>query len=290
MDADGGVRLFVDCKRPVPGAGAEAQRIGRPGRIALDALGLAGERLGGQAMTGPDRPHQWLNHQRHGPLPALLLLLTVATGVVDAVSILALGRVFVANMTGNIVFIGFALAGAPGFSLVAAVLALAGFLIGAAACGPLIGRWRQARGRLLAVVTTVEAILLAGALAIAALSAEPFGDTARNLIAVVSAIALGMQNAAARELAVPDATTTVLTMTLTGFAADLRERNVPVLIRRLLAIVAMLVGALVGAILVQRRDTTWALALAVVLVTIVCAAAWTRGRRPGPWQTPAQTR
>ena len=241
-------------------------------------------------MARADRRHQWLNHPRHGPLPALLLSLTVATGVVDAVSILALGRVFVANMTGNIVFIGFALAGAPGFSLVAAVLALAGFLIGAAACGPAISRWRQARGRLLAVVTTVESLLLAGALTVAAGSAEPFGDTARNLIAVVSAIALGMQNAAARELAVPDATTTVLTMTLTGFAADLRERNVPVLIRRLLAIVAMLVGALLGAILVLRRDTTWALALAVALVTIVCAAAWTFGRRPGPWQTPARTR
>src|SRR5690242_7365512 len=125
-------------------------------------------------------------------------------------------------------------------------------------CGPAISRWRQARGRLLAAVTTVESLLLAGALAIAAGSTEPFGDTARNLIAVVSAIALGMQNAAARELAVPDATTTVLTMTLTGFAADLRDRNVPVLIRRLLAIVAMLVGALIGAILVLRRDTTWA--------------------------------
>ena len=136
----------------------------------------------------------------------------------------------------------------------------------------------------------MESLLLAGALTIAAGSAEPFGDTARNLIAVVSAIALGMQNAAARELAVPDATTTVLTMTLTGFAADLRERNVPVLIRRLLAIVAMLVGALVGAILVLRRDTTWALAVAVALVTIVCAAAWTFGRRPGPGQTPARTR
>ena len=122
-------------------------------------------------------------------------------------------------------------------------------------------------------------LLLAGALTIAAGSAEPFGDTARNLIAVVSAIALGMQNAAARELAVPDATTTVLTMTLTGFAADLRERNVPVLIRRLLAIVAMLVGALIGAILVLRRDTTWALALAVALVTIVCAAAFAGSSR-----------
>jgi hypothetical protein len=48
---------------------------------------------------------------RFGPLPGLLLILTAVTGVVDAVSILALGRVFVANMTGNVVFAGFALAG-----------------------------------------------------------------------------------------------------------------------------------------------------------------------------------
>ncbi len=39
-----------------------------------------------------------------GPLPELLLTLTLVTGVVDAVSILSLGRVFVANMTGNVVF------------------------------------------------------------------------------------------------------------------------------------------------------------------------------------------
>ena len=50
----------------------------------------------------------------YGPLPALLLILTAVSGVVDAVSILSLGRVFVANMTGNVVFVGFAIAGAPG--------------------------------------------------------------------------------------------------------------------------------------------------------------------------------
>jgi uncharacterized membrane protein YoaK (UPF0700 family) len=67
----------------------------------------------------------------HGPLPALLLGLTVVSGVIDAVSILALGRVFVANMTGNVVFVGFAISGAPGFSLAASLFALVGFLTGA---------------------------------------------------------------------------------------------------------------------------------------------------------------
>jgi uncharacterized membrane protein YoaK (UPF0700 family) len=234
------------------------------------------------------RQSLWWNHPQHGPLPALLLVLTVATGVVDGVSFLALGRVFIANMTGNIVFIGFALAGAPGFALVASLLALAGFLIGAAVCGPVITRWRAARGRLLAVVTTAETALLAGALAIAAVATEPFGSAPRNLIAIVAATALGMQNAAARELAVPDATTTVLTMTLTGFAADLRQRNGRVLLRRLLAVAAMFLGALVGATLVLRQSATGALALALALVAVGCVAAWVLGRRAGAWQTPAR--
>jgi uncharacterized membrane protein YoaK (UPF0700 family) len=227
---------------------------------------------------------QWFNHPRHGPLPALLLVLTVATGVVDAVSILALGRVFIANMTGNVVFIGFALAGAPGFSLIASLLALAGFLLGAAAGGPVVTRFRESRGRLLAVVTTTELVLLAGALLIAAVTGEPFTATPRDLIVLVAATALGLQNAAARELAVPDATTTVLTMTLTGFAADLRQRNGQVVLRRLLAVAAMLLGALAGAALVLRESATWALALALLLVTVVCASAWVFGRRPGGWQ------
>jgi uncharacterized membrane protein YoaK (UPF0700 family) len=229
---------------------------------------------------------QWFDHPRHGPLPVLLLMLTVATGVVDAVSILALGRVFIANMTGNVVFVGFALAGAPGFSLIASLLALSGFLIGAAAGGPLTTRFRGSRGRLLAVVSSVELVLLAVTVVIAAMSTEPFAPMPRDLIVVIAATALGLQNAAARDLAVPDATTTVLTMTLTGFAADLRHRNGPVVLRRLLAVVAMLGGALVGATLVVRGSAMWALALALFLVAVVCAGAWTSGRRPGAWQAP----
>ena len=70
-------------------------------------------------------------NDRHGPLPPLMVLLTVVTGLVDAFSYLVLGHVFVANMTGNVVFAGFALAGASGFSLTATVVALAAFAAGA---------------------------------------------------------------------------------------------------------------------------------------------------------------
>jgi hypothetical protein len=103
-----------------------------------------------------------------GPLPPLLLTLTVVTGVVDAVSILRLGRVFVANMTGNVVFSGFALVGAPGFSLRASLAALAGFLVGALAGGVLAGRLGRDRGLLLRAGAAAELVLVAGALALTA--------------------------------------------------------------------------------------------------------------------------
>ncbi|MGA9832579.1 MAG: DUF1275 family protein, partial [Trebonia sp.] len=93
-----------------------------------------------QAPRPPGFPRSLVAHPAYGPLPALLLILTVVTGVVDSISILALGRVFVANMTGNVVFAGFAIVGAPGFSLGASRFALAGFLVGAAAGGAVITR------------------------------------------------------------------------------------------------------------------------------------------------------
>ncbi|WP_375476235.1 DUF1275 family protein [uncultured Jatrophihabitans sp.] len=76
-------------------------------------------------------------------------MLTISTGMVDAVSILALGRVFVANMTGNIVFIGFGLAGAPGFSLQASAIALAALLVGAGVGGIAVARFGARRAVLL---------------------------------------------------------------------------------------------------------------------------------------------
>ena len=49
----------------------------------------------------------------HGLLPPLLLGMTVVTGLVDAFSYLTLGHVFVANMTGNVVFLAFGLLDSP---------------------------------------------------------------------------------------------------------------------------------------------------------------------------------
>ena len=75
---------------------------------------------------------------RDGILPLVLLGLTVTTGIVDAVSYLAFGHVFTANMTGNVVFLGFAAAGAEGLSIGRSGTALAAFLAGAVLGGPLV--------------------------------------------------------------------------------------------------------------------------------------------------------
>src|ERR1019366_7950213 len=71
------------------------------------------------------------------PLLRTLVALTLISGLVDAVSYLGLGHVFTANMTGNVVVLGFAAAGAAGFSVLASLTSLGAFLLAAlcAGCG-----------------------------------------------------------------------------------------------------------------------------------------------------------
>lgn len=114
---------------------------------------------------------------------------------------------------------------------------------------------------------------------------RPYSALAVDVAVALAAVALGLRNAAVRRLAVPDLTTTVLTMTLTGIAADVRQRNIAVVVRRLLSVAAMLLGALIGALLVRHTDPSAGFFLAAALAAVVAVtAAWT-SRRPAPWQT-----
>jgi uncharacterized membrane protein YoaK (UPF0700 family) len=207
--------------------------------------------------------------------------LTALTGVVDAVSILSLGRVFVANMTGNVVFVGFAIAGAPGFSLSASLAALAGFLVGAFGGGHLISTTTRRGVALLRDAVAAELLLVAVALALAAAAGAPYTGVARVVLAAMLAIAMGVQNAVARSLAVPDLTTTVLTMTLTGLAADASPRA-SALARRVLAVATMLAGGTAGALLVLNVSAVAALAAATAIVLATAAAAAVAAARIQP--------
>jgi uncharacterized membrane protein YoaK (UPF0700 family) len=94
------------------------------------------------------------------------------------------------------------------------------------------------------------------------------GDTVIGLLA----LAMGVRNATVRRLGVPDLTTTVLTLTLTGLAADLRHlrANHSAALRRSCAVLAMLTGALAGALLL-KVGLAWVLALAAVLAAVAGA-------------------
>jgi uncharacterized membrane protein YoaK (UPF0700 family) len=220
-----------------------------------------------------------------GPLPPLLLTLTVVTGLVDATSYLKLGHVFVANMTGNVVFLGFGIAGAGGISVWASLTALGSFLVGGVGGGRIGVRWSSDRGRQLAVTATAELLLVTGALVIAAFSTHQIGTASRYAVIVLLAIAMGFQNTTSRRLAVADLTTTVLTMTLTGIAADAALAGGPgsKFGRRALSVAAMLLGALVGGLLVLKVDNPAPLALAAGLLWVVSFFSYRASRSTPEW-------
>ena len=209
-----------------------------------------------------------LRDERHGSLPALLLVLTIVTGLVDAVSYLKLGHVFVANMTGNIVFLGFAIAGATDFSLPASVVAVAAFLAGALAGGRLGATAGRHRGRLLAIASYIQIGLVGAALVVSTRAFDTDNGSGRYALIVLLALAMGLQNATARRLGVPDLTTTVLTLTLTGLAADspLAGGKNPGFVRRLMATATMFLGAAIGAVLIFHVSVSAVLALALALL------------------------
>ena len=191
------------------------------------------------------------------PLSRALLLLTATTGVVDAVSYLGLGRVFTANMTGNVVLLGFGIAGAAGLPVVAPIVSLLAFVAGSRCGGTLGFKLADRRPRHLSVPLALEVGLIGvAAILAAALDIRTASVAAYTLIALL-AFAMGLRNAAVRRIAVPDLTTTVLTLTISALATDWRwpRGGGPGSTRRLAAVMTMLIGALIGALLV--RSSLW---------------------------------
>jgi uncharacterized membrane protein YoaK (UPF0700 family) len=208
---------------------------------------------------------------------ALMLVLTFSTGIVDAVGYLGLDRVFTANMTGNVVILGMALTGSEDLPILGPVLALLGFLAGAAVVGRILRRartgWTSASTSVFAVVGAVLVALAVVTSLMPGVPVEP-GTTppaAAVIVTTLLGIAMGGQAAAARRLGVKDVTTVVVTSTLTGLAADSRLAggSGDGWRRRLGAVVLILAGAAVGAALL-RWHIGAGLALAGV-ITVVAA-------------------
>ena len=212
------------------------------------------------------------------PLPWLLLLLSVTTGLVDAISVLGLGKVFTANMTGNIVFLGFAASGTPGFRVAPYVFAIAAFMVGALIAGR-VGKHHAGSPlrRWLLTAASIEAALLwiAAGVAIGFDVATQSPGSSVNIIIAWTGLAMGFRNATIRQLKVPDLTTTVLTLTITGLAADsgLAGGTNPNWARRIGSVAAIFLGAAIGAYLVTHGGLVAPLILAGTLIfagTIAC--------------------
>jgi uncharacterized membrane protein YoaK (UPF0700 family) len=209
-------------------------------------------------------------------VPYALIGMTAVTGLVDAVSFLSLGHVFTANMTGNIVLLAFASTGVPQVSLARSITALLGFLAGAAVGGRIMaGANAVVQLRAAGSVFALEIVFLVGATLAALGYSVVSSPHFLRLYAMIAftAIAMGLRNAAVRKLAIPDLTATVLTLTITGLAADssLARGTNPRLQRRIAAVMAMFAGAALGSIIL-RHSVFMALVCSVVLSSL-CSLA-----------------
>jgi uncharacterized membrane protein YoaK (UPF0700 family) len=210
------------------------------------------------------------------PLPLVLIVLSGVTGLVDAISILGMGKVFTANMTGNVVFLGFAFGGASGYEMPRYIAALLAFLAGAWVGGLVANAFHGSTHRrwLLTVAPMEAGLFWVAAIVAIGYDAEHLRPvTHLYALIALTALAMGLRNATVRRLNVPDLTTTVLTLTLTGLAADSHfaggtDKNWR---RRIGAVLAIFVGAVIGAMLVLEMGLVLPLILCGLIVVLATA-------------------
>ncbi len=214
-------------------------------------------------MTTAAPPIASLRH----PLPRALLVLTFTTGIVDAVSFLGLGHVFTANMTGNVVLLGFGIAGSGGLPIAAPFASFGAFGLGAVAGGGISRRLEERR--VLTTALALEVVLLVVAAAIAGSTTIAPGVAAAYMLIILLAFAIGLRSTCVRKLGVPDLSTVVLTMVLVDISSNspLAGGSGAGTTRRASAIFLMGAGALTGALLL-RVNVAVPLAVAAGLALI----------------------
>jgi uncharacterized membrane protein YoaK (UPF0700 family) len=174
--------------------------------------------------SGP--PNERADRALHRHVTALLLL-TAATGVIDAVSYLSLDRVFTGNMTGNVLFIGFALVGVNGIPLVNNLVALLGFAAGAIVAARFVGRGHPTRVPARSLATLGVNTGLTVVVAVVWMAVGTLGTTLMVVLTALLAAAMGAQVAAVRPIGNADITTVVVTSTLANLSRDSRLAGAP---------------------------------------------------------------
>ena len=201
---------------------------------------------------------------------ACLLLLTFSTGIVDAISVLVLGHVFVANMTGNVIFLGFWFAPHTVVDMTAALVAFVSFVAGAVLGGRLSRHLGGNVRRWLTASLGFEVVMLATLAILSGLGVLDYHDNTKLILIAGLALTFGSQAATARQFGIQEMSTTVLTTTIVGIGFDSRVAGGTGHREKLRysVVVTMCAGALVGATL-----TRWFVAPVIGLSAIVVAVA-----------------
>jgi uncharacterized membrane protein YoaK (UPF0700 family) len=201
---------------------------------------------------------------------ACLLLLTFSTGIVDAISVLVLGHVFVANMTGNIIFLGFWFAPRTVVDMTAALVAFISFVTGAVLGGRLARHLDGDVRRWLMVALGFEVVMLASLSILSGTGVLDYHDNTKLILIAGLAVTYGVQAATARQFGIQELSTTVLTTTIVGIGFDSRvaggtgQREQ----LRYSVVLTMCAGALLGATL-----TRWFVAPVIAVSAAVVAVA-----------------
>ena len=201
---------------------------------------------------------------------ACLLLLTFATGIVDAISVLVLGHVFVANMTGNIIFLGFWFAPRTVVDMTAALVAFVSFVTGAIVGGRLSRHLDGDVRRWLTITLGLEAVTLVALSILSGTGVLDYHDNTKLILIAGLALTFGIQAATARQFGIQELSTTVLTTTIVDIGFDSRTAGGSGHREKLRygVVLTMCAGALVGATL-----TRWFVAPVIAVAAIVVAVA-----------------
>lgn len=206
-------------------------------------------------------------------------LLSATSGCMDAVGFLGLGTAFVANMTGNLVLVGMGIAGAAGLWVVGLAFAIGGF-VGGSMISSAVARRFADRSRASRTPLVVEAALLAAVAVLLALLG-PLTQTSQALILLALGATMAGQAITARRLGLTGVSTVAITAALSRVASMPRWSAFRLEAGVSVSIVAMFVGAVVGALLVGVHPGLAALAGAI-LVSLAIPAMGSPGSRRTP--------
>jgi uncharacterized membrane protein YoaK (UPF0700 family) len=199
-----------------------------------------------------------------------LLLLTFATGLADSISILALGHVFVANMTGNVIFLGFWLAPNTTIDLTAVVVALPTFICTTIVSGRLARHFGIRTRTWISTVLATEIVLLVALAILAGVGVLRYQGNSKLIMIGILAVTFGLQHSSARQFGIQELSTTVLTSTIVSLGLDSRLAGGTGERRRLrIGVVAtMCAGAFFGATM-----SRYVIAPVFVVTAVVIAAS-----------------